>query len=66
MCACVAGPVADVVQTWTFAGDCCLHILYIYMTVYVCIYMCVCVCMMVHVYVWTGMGILPNQHQKVV
>lgn len=37
---CVAGPVADVVQTWTFAGDCCLHI---YLHDCVCVYLRVCV-----------------------
>lgn len=39
---CVAGPVADVVQTWTSAGDCCLHI-YLHDCVCVCLHVCVCV-----------------------
>lgn len=37
---CVAGPVADVVQTWTSAGDCCLHI-YLHDCVCACLYECV-------------------------
>lgn len=49
---CVAGPVADVVQTWTFAGDCCLHI-YLHDCVCVYLYVCVCMCMCVCVD-WDG------------
>ena len=41
---CMASPVADVVQTWTIARDCCLHI---YLHDYVCVYLYVCVCVCV-------------------
>ena len=51
MCVCVAGPVADVVQTWTFAGDCCLHI-YLHDCVCVYLYVCVLVCAHACVHVW--------------
>lgn len=44
----VAGPVADVVQTWSCACDCCLHI-YLHDFGSLCVYMCA-LCELVSVY----------------
>lgn len=53
ICVCTAGPVADVVQTWTFAFDCCLHI---YLHDYVRVYLYVCMCVSVQCVCWMGWG----------
>lgn len=52
---CVAGPVADVVHFWSFAGDFCLHI---YLHDCLCVHVSARVC--TYVLVWTGMGILQK------